>query len=430
LSNFFFISSNNNTSIEHAKISLKFDNFNNGKARISFRTIFTSSTDRGLRLYLLIKNDRNPVEFDKFEHEYNKRLDSEKFLRIAGAYGLELAGVFNRSTVFRIRKLPEREELEGKIAVHPKNVTCRRVSSRNIPQKLKKKIRRKDILLQVEVKKEEVMGILQEISELATESFVWILQFRAFFDNFIPKETLGCWKSTSESWAVEFNLHKERGYEDFIDQLDQVTLQYPLSVELWFTVPHSHLFLASSPVYEKAIRLKSEDLKNKTEDKAGEFESREGDYAVKILNRSCEFAEYSILCVSPFLPEHEPEELRKKIDKFRKESSKFVKWDEIIQNMIAPLTLLVGILALVFGIISVFIVRMAGNTEAVPSLWTLIAGAIFLGFAVWGITFPVHLLLSDRLKPEMRPKDKCFAVSLIAIISMFIVFLFWIIRRS
>ena len=161
------------------------------------------------------------------------------------------------------------------------------------------------------------------------------------------------------------------------------------------------------------------------------FESKDGDYSVKIMNTSGEPREFSIICNSPFLPNQEPEKLRRDIDEFQKEKSTFVKWE----NLIISLTLLVGILTLVFGVINVFIVRMSENTETtrgietMPDLLTIIIAAVFFGLSVWAVAMPIQLLFSRTLR--LKTLDKYFAVSILIVVLMLIMtFFFFLIVNS
>lgn len=358
--NFFFLSLDNDALIEHVKISVKFDNFNRGKARISLRTTFISSKNSNdVEFYLLIKNDESPVTIEKIYSEYNKFLDTTEFRQVAGACALLSPDNYDHCTVFPIGKFPENRNLEEKRAIHPKKITCRIVGHSDSPEQLKNMLSERDILLRINV--DDAAEILREISTALEKPYIYMVQFRIFLGNFIPEKTLEYWKSSSKSWSINFDMHKKRGYTHFFSNLkEKRVLKYPKSVELWFTIPHSHFFVASSPSYEKAIRLRPNDIVYKTEKKVGEFETQEGDYAVKIMNKSGDFVEFFIIGVSPFLRREQPKELREEIDKIKLTTEKFVTWKEIL----TPLTLLVTLLSLSASSTVVLVTRMEVNNES------------------------------------------------------------------
>ena len=436
MANFFFLSFDGFTSIKHAKISVKFDNLGKGKARISFRLITTlSEISDHSELYLLIKNVENPVTLEKTNSKYNKFLNTEQFRQVAGVFGLNQMRSLTHYSVFTIGEFPENPNIESKTAIHPKEITCERVDYKNIPEQLQGKITRRDILLRIEI--DNVKKILEEASSIIKESYVWIFQFRIVLGRFISEESLRCWRSSSKSWSVDFDIHKRRNYENLVESLNGLGVQrYPESLELWFTIPHSHQFVASSPVYEKAFRLKSEDITYKTEkQQVGEFETQEGDYAVKIVNRSGSFVEFSIICTSPFLPEETPGELRKKIEEFWSKESSFVTWD----RMMNPLILLLALLTLVFGIVSIFVTGMTETLELRLTLWTIIVAAVFFGLSVWGISVSFSLL-SDHLfleKTKHRadlvlesdPRTRYLIMSVIIVVAVLAFSLFYLLGK-
>lgn len=439
LSNF-FLYSDGFDSIEHVKISLKFDNSNKGKARTSFRIISKSLEIReNLSFFILIKNDENAVRIEKeVNTKYNKHLKDSRFRKVAGAYGLEpdISKDFSHCTVFAVEEFPENPDLVDKKIIHPNKITSNTIEYRNAPDSIKGLINNKDILLKFDVN--NAREIFEETSCIHEKPYIFVFQFRIFFKNFIPSETLSYWQKSSKSWAVDFDLNRKRGYENLIENLDRENLlRYPHSIELWFTIPHSHFFVASSPVYEKAFRLKSEDLGYKTaEEQVGEFETREGDYAVKIMNRSGSFVEFSIVCVSPFLPEEEPEKLRKEIENFQSASSKFVTW----KGMVNPLVLLLAFLALIFAVISLFIGGMTETLELKANLWTISVAAVFFGLSVWGISASLNLLSyhlslkrrrsSSELITEYGLEIKFFTISIIVVTSILAFSLFYLLGKT
>jgi hypothetical protein len=408
-----------------------------------------SEESNDLGFYFLIKNDENPVTLEGIKSEYNKFLHTADFRRVAGAFEMEPEKSLEHCTIFIIGKFPENMDLENKNAVHPKKITCAQVYHKDFPEQLKNVIGEGDILLRIDV--DDSTEILQEISDNLEKPYYCMFQFRIFLGNFISEKTLEYWKSSNKSWAVDFDLHKKRGYEHFIYTLQQgEILRYPKSVELWFTIPHSHFFVASSPAYEKAFRLKLEDIEYKTERReVGEFQTRGGDYAVKIMNKTKDFVEFSIICVSPFLRGEEPQELKEKIEhlnedfkeklrqteeslkesfkeSLRQTEERFITWKELV----TPLTLLVTLLSLVVSVTVVLVVRMEGYNENVPtpsgevSLGLLILTALFTGTVVWAIAFSLsfaskkYLLCKKSPTPGIEgiivfPRNLAFAIILV-----------------
>ncbi len=413
MANFFFLSFDN-LIINHVKISIKFDKFNLGKARMSLRFILTSSEiHNDSKLYLLIKNNENPVTLKEISSDYNKHLSTEEFRQVAGAYGLEPKRDLEHSAIFTIEKFPENKKIQKRTAIHPKEITCERVEYRDTPKQLENEISKRDILLRIRVK--DITKILQEASIDPKKPYVWIFQFRFFLEHFIPEEALECWRSSSTSWSVDFDIHKQRGFENLVKSLEEKkVLRYPDSLELWVTIPHLHQLVGSSPVYEKAFRLKSEDIAYKTEkQQIGEFETQKGDYAVKIMNKMKKFIEFSIICASPFLQGEQPQELREKIESLREDfkidikslrdyfkeslrdtTEKFVTWKELI----TPLTLLVTLLSLIVSSTVALVIRMGGYNENIiaPSgemnLGLLVLSTVFTGTVVWAIAFSLSFV--------------------------------------
>lgn len=410
LSNFFFLSLAEDFLIEHTKISAKFDNFNTGKARISFRITCTpSSKSSDLGFYLLIKNDEDPVTIEKIDPEYNTFLDVREFRQVAGTYAFETVQELDRCTVFTIGEFPENPGIKDRIAIHPKRIFCKRVDYEDTPRELKDKISTRDILLKIGI--EGATEILQETSNVPENSCLWTFQFRIFLGHFVPEETLRFWESSSESWSIDFDIHKRRGYEYLISNLEQINVpRYPKSVELWFTIPHLHHFVASSPVYEKAFRLKFRDVKFKTErnqyetTKIGEFETQEGDYAVKIVNKTGDFAEFSIICISPLIPGG----LKKEIEEFRSRAPFLVTWKDIL----TPFSLLVALISLTIGstVALVTDVGVYGEKVTTPfgvfDLKLLILSSVFTGAAIWAIASSLSFATQYVSKRESKLRQK------------------------
>lgn len=400
--NFFFLSLHNDILIEHVKISVKFDNFSRGKARISFRATFIlSEKSKDAELYLLIKNDESPVTIEKIASEYNKFLDATEFRQVAGAYAFQSPINYQHCTAFPLGKFLENRDLEDKMAIHPKTITCTAVRQSDFPDQLRNMLNERDILLRISV--DDLTEILSEISTVREKPYIYTIQFRIFLGNFVHRETLKCWRSPGRFWSVDFDLHKERGHTPLFGNLmDRGILRYPRSVELWFTIPHSYYFVASMPPYEKAIRLKPNDIGYKTERKeVGEFETQEGDYAVKIMNRSGDFVEFSIICVSPFLPEEQPKILREEI------TEKYITWKEIL----IPLTLLVTLLSLIVSstIVLALLQRESIVTPlAQANLELLILSSLLTGTLVCAVAFSLSFAsrkYAQHLEP-MQGREK------------------------
>lgn len=405
-------------------MSIKLDNHGKGKARISLRFAMNlESESNDPVLYLLIKNGENDAKYSGIDEDYNQRLDEEQFRRAAGAYAISVRLGSEDYSRFTIEDFPEASRLENKTAIHPKKITCRHLNYEDVPSFLKNRINTRDAVLETKIA--NVKRILQELdnkntstSGSTTESLrcgnevIWILQFRIYLQDFVPEGTLRCWESSSKSWSVDFNIHKKRGYEDLIAKLEKSRLlRYPSSLELWFTIPHLHQFVASSPVYEKAFRMKSEDLdygrKNiaNRKDPIAEFETQEGDYSVKIVNTSRSFAEFSVICISPFLSGEKPEELSLKISEFERKAPHYVQWGDIMY----PLGLFLAFLTLIFAVISVFVSGMGENLQLRLTLFTIIAAAIFFGVSVWGISMLCYILFSPQ---SISRKSEGFAALL------------------
>jgi hypothetical protein len=420
LPNFFFLSFNDKEVIEHSKISIKFDNFDKGRARISIRNTLKLLDDSHLELYFLIKNDENPVTLEDIKPEYNEYLEKSDFLYIAGFYGLKKEKTLENCSIFKMIEFPENSDLVNFTWIHPREITCQQVRSRDLgdlPQPLANLLSEKDILIKISA--DNFSKIVNEVSQSVKRSVCFFFQFRVFLGNFVSGENLEYWKSSNKSWSIDFDLHKERGYEHFVHKLRQMAiLKYPRLVELWLTIPHSHFFVASSPVYENAIRLKQEDIEYKTNWKeVGEFETREGDYAVRIMNKTGSFVEFSIICVSPFRHGEDPQELRRKIEDLKEyvkssikaAEDRFITWKEVA----TPLILMVTLLSLVVSVTVALSVRMEGYNETITTssgridLGLLILSAVFTGVVVWAIAFSLSfatkkLQLRGNLREEVQ----------------------------
>jgi hypothetical protein len=422
LSNFLFLSQE--VIIEHAKMSIKLDNNRERRARISFRLILSSESDRSDPvLYVLIKNMESSAKYIGAEEDYNQRLEIGQFRRAAGAYGFREIEKSRDFSIFAVDDLPEAPLLQGEIIIHPKNITCEYLNYGIIPDFLRSMVNTRDIVLRIKiVDVEEILCKLNSTRENASmgtsvsacqnNGLIWIFQFRISLQDFVPEGTKKCWESSNKSWSIDFNIHKRRNYEDLIDRLEEDRLLvYPKSLELWFTIPHLHQFVASSPVYEKAFIMKSEDLAYKRVSPAeegtavAEFETQEGDYSVKIVNKSKDFVEFSVICTSPFLPAEKPEELSRKIRDFERKAPQFVQREDIMY----PFGLFLAFLTLIYAIISVFLSGLGENQELRLTLFTVVAAAIFFGVSVWGISMLCYILVTPQ---DVRTRLKTVIVLL------------------
>lgn len=399
--NFFFLSFDNSSVFRHAKISIKFDNKRKGKARVSIRSTLETS-DENLEFYFLIKNDEDPITLEDIRPDYNEYLENSEFLEMAGAYHLKKEIVLDHCSIFCETNSDDDNCLEGDRLIHPRLIACEEVRDTELPEPLTGVLTKRDIVLRVKAVNQK--EIKDEVSQVVEGSNSFFCQFRIFLGDFVSSQNLAYWESSSKSWSIDFSLHKERAYERLVDKLvERRILKYPISVELWFSIPHSHIFVASSPVYEKAFRLKREDIEYKTDwREVGEFQTREGDYAVKIVNQAGHFAEFSIICVSPFRPGEDPEELKNRIDSLKEDvrqsiqiaEEKFITWKEVA----TPLILMVTLLSLVVSVTVALAVRMEGYNETIMTssgtvdLTILILSAVFTGIVVWAIAFSMSFL--------------------------------------
>jgi hypothetical protein len=194
-------------------------------------------------------------------------------------------------------------------------------------------------------------------------------QFRIFIDNFPDKDTLREWDLSSRPWSVDIGFLEKWEYEDIYDFLRDFYLKHPRVLDLWFNIPHNHIFIASSPAHTGVFKLKSEDIKYKTYGKyennkkefLKKFKTLEGDYAVKVSSMQEKPRRFSIVCISPFLPEKDTNKLKNFITEYgekRKEIEESQKRIEEFQKDI--LRYMIGIFGIFVAIFSFIII--SGNT--------------------------------------------------------------------
>ncbi len=260
-------------------------------------------------------------------------------------------------------KFEEDENLQGKRILTPQEISVEIAEPRTLSEEVPRyMIRNRDILLKIQPIDEDTAKIIRDNLNISIIEF----QFRIFLGNFLPQETLESWKSSSDSWSVDIDIHKERGYEDIYQNLGKL-LKYPENLDLWINIPHNHLFIASSPVYKNAIKLKTEDIQYKTygknetgqEDFYRQFETMKGDYSVQISNGDGKPKDFSIVCVSPFLPQEAPRKLREDIQEFERKSKELRKSQQDMllelkrsrRNMLGNMVSIFGIFVAIFSFV-------------------------------------------------------------------------------
>ncbi len=300
------------------KFTIKFDNHGEGRASFSFKIwLENKNSEDPPELFLFLSNRESPFVLEMIDTEYNKFLIEDDFKKTAG---------IKDTNEKRIKQFEEDPNLEGRAFLIPSDVNIEKPKPEILKNEIRKYVRDNDILLKILPINKEKKEIIQVPAE---ENPIIIFQFRISLKNFPSREVLEKWESSSESWSVAVDLHKEEGFEDIYEDFRDI-LKYPKVLDLWVNIPHNHLFIASSPVYKSAIKLKTEDIQYKTYEKyekekkdfLEKFETMEGDYAVQIKNIEKKPQKFSIICVSPFLPGEEPGKLREDINVFKKESQK------------------------------------------------------------------------------------------------------------
>jgi hypothetical protein len=357
LSNIFFVSTQEDLGIAYLKCTVKFDNNGTGKARFSFKIRLESKEWHEIpRLFLVVRNTERVVSLLRVDTSYNKFLGDIGFRRAAGIEDIKQLNEQQEYITQKLVKFEEDPNLKEKILVIPRTIHVDRVDLERIPSELHKYFNSKDIILEILPVNKVVFESLKTFS---TRNFFFEFQFRIFLADYLVGETLDAWKASSEAWSAEIDIHKERGFEDFKGFLGN-RLKYPEFLDLWINIPHNHLFIASSPAYKNAIKLKTEDIEYKTYQKSGQedefhkmFETKEGDYSVRIGNSSGRPEDFSLICYSPFLPGEEPRKLREDLNISGKRSKEL---EESLRNSLRELeTYQQGLLRNMVGIFGIFV---------------------------------------------------------------------------
>ncbi len=392
--NFFFFSFQQDLKVKYTKLTVKFDNNAEGKARFSFKMWLKKENLKEIpEMYLFICNRENPASLEMIDTNYNTYLVEEEFKKAAGIEDTEDRKKYRKFTVEEITKFEEDRNLQGKGILNPKNINVNVIKAKSLADQVPEHvIRNEDILLRIQPIDEETGT---EIVENNLEKDVIIeFQFRIFFRNFLSRETLESWESSSESWAFDVDIHKERGHKDIHEKLEE-TLKYPENLDLWINIPHNHLFIASSPTYKNAIKLKKEDIQYKTYKKGEEFfskfETRVGDYSVLISNEG-KPKDVSIICVSPFLPEETPRKLRREIREFKRKSKEFVTW----RGIIGPFALLVASMSMIMSATVAFLT--GGKFVFSSRITAILFESFFYALFIWTFIGLINITFSLVVK--------------------------------
>lgn len=348
-------------------------------------------------VYLLLCNRENLVSLEMIDKVYNRYLIEESFRKAAGIEDTEEKEKFERFTLENIKKFEEDKNLKGKKILNPNTISIDPIKPKLLANKIPGRvIKNEDILLRIRPVDEETR---REIVDNDLEKDIRIeFQFRIFLRNFLPRETLESWESSSGSWSVDVDIHKERGHEDVHEGLGE-TLEYPENLDLWINIPHNHLFIASSPIYKNAIKLKIEDIQYKTYEtyeKGGEFfrkfETKVGGYSVQINNREGKPKDFSIICVSPFLPEETPRKLRKDMEDFERRSKEFVTW----RGIMGPFALLVASMSMIISATVAFIT--GGEYIFHDRITTILFESFFYALFIWTFIGFINIAFSLLVK--------------------------------
>lgn len=393
MTNIFFLSPDSIKAIRHCKITGKFDNNGQGKIRLAIRFLIeiTEEYPGNPDLYIFIKTDERKLNLGYLDCEYNKKFSLTEFRSSAGvATRFKDESEKNDYIQFKIDESFENPTLVGKNMIFPKNIGCKVIKNDKIPDKLKDHIKEGDILIKTTFEKDET-----------SSETLYIFQLAFVLENFLPKEEVERWKAPSKVWSANFNIHETIGYKTLIQEIEEC-MRYPDIIELWVYLPNGHQFVASSPPYEKAIKIEVQDFYKTS--KSNEFLTTEGDIAVKLMNELGKQEKFSIICISPHMIEEKIENLVEEY--FEKEKKNFVTWGEFIQ----PLALLVGLFSLVISIIVVLAVRSIPSSqyygtayqgssypislspEISVNLETIVAAAILFGLSVWAISTTLRAL--------------------------------------
>lgn len=384
--NFFFFSFQDDLTIQYVKVTVKFDNLREGKARFSFKIwLSKKTTGKPPELYLFLSNRERATRLERIDENYNQYLKEEAFRQAAGIEDTTIGKEQKNYLLRKITKFDEDRNLVGKTILHPMRINVERVRPNVLPKEVIKCVMNNDVLLKIN----PVIGKEAGQTEMPSpdESLIEF-QFRLILGDFLEQEALDSWKSSSEPWSVNIDIHKERNFKDIHEAFGDY-LRYPMYLDLWINIPHGHLFVASSPVYKNAIKLKKEDIGYKTYEKEEgitrriyeQFETETGDYSVKIANSDGEPREFSIVCTSPFLPGETPHELRKDLEEFNTVKERFVKWED----MVSPLVILLAIISVLFSF-----PQYQGNIS--DDFFELIIEAAIFGLVLWSISLALDKL--------------------------------------
>ena len=413
--NLFFFSLQEDLNIEYAKVTIKFDNLGEGRARFSFKLwLKKENLKENPELYFLVSNRENPVILEEIYKGYHQHLREENFKKAAGIEDTTKRKEHERYIIEKITKFKEDEDLVGEDLLNPEHVDIEITFPTGLPKEVSKHIQRhRDILLKIQPHIDS-----EKIKEMEKVKLIGF-QFRIFFNEFLTQETLKSWKSSSEPWSVDIDIHKGRNYDDILHYFGDI-LKYPKKLDVWVVIPHDHLFIASSPAHKSAIKLKKEDTQYKTykriedpEKKAfyEKFNTNIGDYSVRISSTEEEQEEFSVICVSPFLHGESPNELKKNIlefrksskeikEEFEKESEKFVKWEDIISSLV----IILAILSIIFSI-------PAYKGGFGDEIIDLLLKSIVFGIVLWAVW-----LTCDRIAKVFRKKADIGKIMVLVII--------------
>jgi hypothetical protein len=403
------------------KITTKFDNNGEGYSRFSFKTwLQKKNLEEIPKLYLLISNRENIVMLEKIDESYNNYLAEENFRKAAGIEDIIEVQEHEKCITGKIKKFEEDRNLRNKKILTPKTISVQEIDRKELPDIPRDIITNDDILLGITAHiDDDIRKIVQTLGSCIIE-----FQFRIFLEGFLSDETLKSWESSSESWSVDIDIHKRRGFKNIYNYFENnpvYKLKYPKNIDIWINIPHNHLFIASSPAYKNAIKLKPEDIKYKTYRQYKErkfyrkFETREGDYSVKMSNNEGIPKEFSLICVSPFLPEEAPQKLRKDIKDFEKRSKEFVTW----RGIIGPFALLIAAMSMV---ISATIALTLGEEIKFNSrIITILIESFIYALFIWALGEFVNLSaimlgkFDERLE-KIALRDKKWLLILIVVI--------------
>jgi hypothetical protein len=368
-------------------------------------------------IYLYIQNISKKIKLECIDENYNNKLKEKAFRKVAGTKKVEIQNIdfFSLTQI----DLIEDPAIHGKRAILPDQVKVDGVEPHTTIPEISGDIFNEGIILRI-------TPILNETIENNTiqkklDTTIIEFQCRIFLLNFLSNDTLKSWDSSSKPWSTALHIFSVSNIEEKFKEIEEyvINLKY---IDLWVTVPHDHLFNASSPVYASAIKLKKEDIEYKTYEGIRsdlrnyyeQFETQQGDYSVRIKNyddKSENFGNFSLICTSPFLPEETPGKLREDIETFNKTKERFVKWED----MISPLVLLLAVISILFSF-----PQYEGNIS--NEITTLIIMAIIFGLVVWAIN-----VIMGQVAVIVKKKWKVDNNSLLVILILMSIIFFLII---